>query len=132
MPKRKVSPPIPNYQWLGGELSIGEIILDMAKELLASPNQLEVQRRTTEFVRRVNAAFAEQEHYIREQEKKGSHQKTQASPTREKVALCMAALIKKEEKVTAPAIEIEWRKQKLGNLVTPQQINFHLRKMKHT
>lgn len=143
MPKRKVAPLTPNYQWLGGELSIGEIILSMAQELLIEkqnqPNQLAAQlgiyldgqARETEFVRQVNAAFAEQDHYIREQEKKGSHQKTQASPTREKVALCMAALIKKGEKVTAPAIETEWTNQKLGDLITPQQINSYLRKMKH-
>jgi hypothetical protein len=32
MPKRKVAPPTPNYQWLDGELSIGEVILGMAIE----------------------------------------------------------------------------------------------------
>lgn len=143
MPKRKVAPTTPIYPWLGGELSVGEIILKMAQELLVEkqnqPNQLAAQLGVhldsktleAEFVRRVNAAFAEQEHYIREQEKKGFHQKTQASPTREKVALCKDALIKKGEKVTAPAIVAEWTNQGLGAHITPQQINSYLRKMKH-
>jgi hypothetical protein len=132
MPKRKVAPTVPNYQWLGGELSIGEIILDMAKALLVSPNQLEAQRRTTEFVRRVNAAFAEQNHYVREQEKKGSHQKKQANPTLERVVFCKQELIKKGTEVTAPAIAIEWLNQGYGRCITSQQINTYLRRMKDT
>ena len=144
MPKRKVAPTVPNYQWLGGELSIGEIILEMAQELLIEkqnqPNQLAAQlgiyldgqARGAEFVRQVNAAFAEQNHYVREQEKKGSHQKKQANPTLERVAFCKQELIKKGTEVTAPAIEIEWLNQGYGKCITSQQINTYLRRMKDT
>jgi len=143
MPKRKVAPPTPNYPWLGGESSIGEIILALAQELLIEkqnqPNQLAAQLgiysgqdREAEFVRQVNAAFAEKDHYIREQKRKGSYPKS-ANYTREMVAKCKQALIKKEEKVTARAIANEWYEQGSKiKCISDQQINKYLREMKGT
>jgi len=143
MPKRKVAPPTPNYPWLDGKLSIGEVILAMAQELLIEkqnqPNQLAAQLgiysgqdREAEFVRQVNAAFAEQDHYIREQKKKGSYQKKLANLTLERVAFCRQELIKKGTEVTAPAIAFEWLNQGYGRCITNQQINAYLRRMKDT
>ena len=142
MPKRKVAPPTPSYQWLGGELSVGEIILSMAQELFIEkqnqPNQLAAQLgihldgqdREAEFVRRVNAAFAEQDHYIREQKKKGSYSKS-VNYTREMVAKCKQALIKKGTEVTARAIANEWEQGSKIECISYQQINKYLREMKH-
>ena len=142
MPKRKVAPPTPNYPWLGGESSIGEIILAMAQELLIEkqnqPNQLAAQlgiyldgqAREAEFVRQVNAAFAEQELYFERQRKAGSYSKS-VNYTREMVAKCKQALIKKGTEVTARAIANEWEQGSKIECISYQQINKYLREMKH-
>lgn len=62
MPKSTTPLVVPEYEYGNGKPTIGEIVLDMAQELLidslTQPNQLEVQRRRATFVRQVNKTFA--------------------------------------------------------------------------
>jgi hypothetical protein len=62
MPKSTKPLIIPKYEYGNGTPTIGEIVLDMAQELLidslTQPNQLEVQLRRATFVRQVNKTFA--------------------------------------------------------------------------
>ena len=62
MPKSTKPLVVPEYEYGNGKPTIGEIVLDMAQELLidslTQPNQLEVQRRRAKFVRQVNKTFA--------------------------------------------------------------------------
>jgi hypothetical protein len=144
MPKRKVAPPTANYPWLDGELSIGEIILSMAQELLIEkqnqPNQLAAQLgiyldgqdREAEFVRRVNSAFAEQELYFERQRKAGKAQENNSAFNR--IVKCYESLVAKGEpplKITAPQIEKEWGELKFGTCNERSSIRAHLRTIKN-
>jgi hypothetical protein len=144
MPKRKVAPPTPNYPWLGGKSSIGEIILAMAQELLIEkqnqPNQLAAQLgkhldgqdREAEFVRQVNAAFAEQKLYFERQRKAGKAQENNSAFNR--IVKCYESLVAKGEpplKITAPKIENEWQELKFGTCNERSSIRAHLRTIKN-
>jgi len=149
MPKRKNPLPAPLYEWVDGKMSVGQIVLAMAhalyadrEELIRAPktNQLgamlELDTRENQFVAQVNAAFAEMNAYQTRQAKAGAvNTRVNGNPTASIVKQLHDALTARGKKVTAPAVEAEWRKpanQKrgFGQPVTHQAIRTHLRKLK--
>lgn len=129
MPRRKDAPSTPNYPWLNGELSIGEIILKMAQELLIEkqnqPNQLAAQLEVhldsktleAEFVRRVNAAFAvelrEAERLVTSGEKGGQWAKAKAQEKDNEfmpnVKKCIDSLKAEGTRITTKTIASKWK-----------------------
>lgn len=148
MPKRKAPLPAPIHEWVDGPKQIGEIMLEMANSLTeernshshaGDANQLAIsalRHRQSIMVDQVNKAFAEQAAYQRRQANAGAvNKRVNGNPTASIVKQIVHDLTSKGMKVTAPAVEAEWRKpinrkRGFGQPVTQQAIRGYLRKLK--
>ncbi len=148
MPKRKGPLPAPIHDWIDKKMSIGEIVLDIArdyfeelKELIQAPKtnqlaaQVDLQKRKKQFIAQVNAAFSEMNAYQKRQANAGAvNKRINGVPTAAKVEEIFNDLKAKGARVTAPVVESEWRKRfdhdrSYGQPVTPQAIRKHLKKL---
>lgn len=141
MPRRKAPLEIPVHKWINGPESIGEIVMQMAEQIAYEAEQHRqagdinklalhaIDARRRQAVKQINSAFAHKLATETRLRNAGSHQQKQSS-TRKNVRICYDALIEGGATVTAPAIESEWMRKKLGPCVTPQQIRRYLREIK--
>lgn len=130
MPKSTTPLVVPKYRYGNGTPTIGEIVLDMAQELLidslTQPNQLEVQLRRAKFVRQVNKTFAvEIKEEVRKKnagEKGGLGRKAKIKEKDDELMpdlkKCMDSLKARKIRTSVAAIESEWARQKRLNLIT--------------
>ena len=119
MPKTTKPLVVPEYEYGNGTPTIGEIVLDMAQELLidtlTQPNQLDVQRRRAKFVRQVNKTFAvelkEEVRKAKAGEKGGLGRIRKAQEKNDEYRLiiekCLISLIAKKKRITVKTIRAE-------------------------
>jgi hypothetical protein len=111
MPKSTKPLVVPEHEYGDGTPTIGEIVLDMAQELLidslTQPNQLEVQRRRAKFVRQVNKTFAVE---LKEEVRKANAAQSGGRPRKDEQLLVYLGVCaeKIDGKLTVKNVTQEW------------------------
>ena len=141
MPRTRKEPLPQIRDWINGHETVGEIVLQMAEQLVEDRMQnmnalalTDLARRRAEAVRQIDVAFSyrvqEEQRFINIRTAPKPKRQAKVIETSAKVKRCVDALTKTKRPVTSKTIDQEWSRQNLGNPVSIYTIRRHLKKLK--